>query len=161
MKFYIEQVALCPKDPERAIAFLTKIGAAEWARDHVVATGHVFHHFGKNEADLAFNYDMLGTAKELEVLNYTNGTNWMQNYAPSVSHLGMHVTPEELTKWRAFMDEEGVDIAQSVFTDSHTNPKIAGERRYNYVIFDTREILGVDLKFIVRYDAKNGLPVDA
>ena len=41
-------------------------------------------------------------------------------------------------------------MAQEVFTESHTNPVIAGKRSYNYVIFDTREILGVDLKFIVR-----------
>jgi hypothetical protein len=34
--------------------------------------------------------------------------------------------------------------------NSHTNPVISGKRWYNYVIFDTKEILGVDLKFIVR-----------
>ena len=41
-------------------------------------------------------------------------------------------------------------MAQEVMTESHTNPVIAGKRTYNYVIFDTKEILGVDVKFIVR-----------
>jgi hypothetical protein len=38
-------------------------------------------------------------------------------------------------------------------TISHTNPVIAGKRWYTYVIFDTRSILGIDLKFIVRREA--------
>jgi hypothetical protein len=41
-------------------------------------------------------------------------------------------------------------VAQEVLTQSHTNPVISGKRWYNYVIFDTKDILGVDLKFIVR-----------
>ena len=100
MKFVIEQVALCPRDPERAIAFLKKIGAEEWARDHVVAHGAVFGNKASNEADLAFNYDMLGAAKELEVLHYTEGFSWMDGYVRSVSHLGMHVSDEELAQLR-------------------------------------------------------------
>jgi hypothetical protein len=37
-----------------------------------------------------------------------------------------------------------------VDTYLHTNPVIKDSRRYTYVIFNTRDILGVDLKFIVR-----------
>lgn len=154
MKFIIEQIAIVPKDPVAAKALLADIGAVEWAEDHVVATGKVFGKEGTNEADLSFNYDIFG-GKEFEVLNYTTGPNWMD--APtrgrnSVSHLGMHCSAEELVKWRAFFTERGIHVAQEVFTDSHTNPVIAGKRWYNYVIFDTKDILGVDLKFIVRKD---------
>ncbi|WP_211257045.1 hypothetical protein, partial [Xanthomonas pisi] len=77
-----------------------------------------------------------------------------------VSHLGMHVTAAELAEWRQFFNEEGIQVAQEVVTDSHTNPNIAGKRRYNYVIFDTREIIGVDLKFIVRLN-QDGPPYTA
>ena len=49
-----------------------------------------------------------------------------------------------------FFANRDIEVAQEVFTDSHTNPVIAGKRSYNYVIFDTKNILGVDLKFIVR-----------
>ena len=69
----------------------------------------------------------------------------------------MRVTAAELAEWRKFFKEEGIQVAQEVVTDSHTNPNIAGQRRYNYVIFDTREIIGVDLKFIVRLN-QDGTP---
>lgn len=150
LAFKIEQVALCPKDPKRAIELLNKMGAGEWARDHVLAAGRVRYVGRTNEADLAFDYEMLKGANELEVLHYTEGANWMDKHAPSVSHLGMHCTAEELLRWRKFMADEGIVVAQEVITVSHTNPVIKGKRRYNYVIFDTREILGVDIKFIVR-----------
>lgn len=151
-KFLIEQIALCPADPVRAIEFLSKIGMADWARDHVVANGNVFGSAGRNEADLAFNYESLGAAKELEVLHYTTGPNWMAERGGAVSHLGMHCSEKELEEWRAFFAAEGIPVAQEVFTESHTNPVIAGKRRYNYVIFDTRALIGVDLKFIVRLE---------
>jgi hypothetical protein len=153
MKFKIEQVALCPEDPEAAMELLTALGAGDWAKDHVVAQGSVYGAAAAtNEADLAFEYEMLSDANELEVLNYTNGPNWMSRHPNQVSHLGMHCSAEELEQFRAFFEERGYSIAQEVKTRSHENPAIAGKRWYNYVIFDTRKTLGVDLKFIVRHD---------
>lgn len=158
MKFVIEQIAIAPRNPARAIEFLKKIGAEEWAHDHVVALGSVYGDSNlTNEADLNFNYS-LGNAKEFEVLRYTGGANWVNandirninDVRGCVSHLGMHTTAEELVKWREFMAAECINVAQEVVTESHTNPVIAGKRRYKYVIFDTFETLGVDLKFIVR-----------
>lgn len=151
LKFRIEQIAICPEDPVAAKKLLGEMGAAEWAEDHVVANGHVFGEESRNEADLSFNYDMFD-GKEFEVLHYTHGDNWMSDVMRenSVSHLGMHCTADELIQWRAFFAERSIRVAQEVFTESHTNPVIAGKRSYNYVIFDTKAILGVDLKFIVR-----------
>ena len=62
----------------------------------------------------------------------------------------MHCTADELLGWRDFFKKRDIPVAQEVVTESHTNPVIAGKRTYNYVIFDTKEILGVDVKFIVR-----------
>lgn len=162
LKFNIQQIALNIPNPKTAQAFLSKIGLDEWFLDHVVASGIVFDNVGSNEADLRFNYQAgtgadEGAAKplELEILDYTTGPNWLDDGArpdECVSHLGMHVTGEELLKWRAFFQNEGVAVAQEVLTESHTNPAIAGKRKYNYVIFDTHHIIGVDLKFIVRID---------
>ncbi len=158
MKFMIEQIAICPADPSAAKRLLEDMGAGEWAEDHVVAEGEVFGSPGRNEADLSFNYDLVG-GNEFEVLHYTTGINWMDDRESksdfpratnSVSHLGMHCTSEELDGWREFFKEREIYVAQEVMTESHTNPVIAGKRSYNYVIFDTKEILGVDLKFIVR-----------
>lgn len=154
MKFFIEQIALCPKDPVAAKKLLSEIGAATWHDDHVVAQGLVYGLPGTNEADLSFNYEAF-LGRELEVLNYTDGPNWMEepSRVNSVSHLGMHCSAEELVQWRAFFAERNIPVAQEVMTQSHINPAIAGTRWYNYVIFDTKDILGVDLKFIVRRDA--------
>lgn len=157
MKFQIEQIALYPSDPQSAMELLSAIGAAEWVHDEVKAHGQVFGQNGSNEGQLHFNYDMLVHARELEVLQYDRGPNWMDlrpNADPCrVSHLGMHCSAEELEKWRAFFNERRIGVAQEVKTTEHTNPAIAGQRWYHYVIFDTHEILGVDLKFIVRYDS--------
>ena len=154
MEFKIEQIAICPMDPDRAKKLLKEMGAVDWVEDHVVATGEVFGIKVTNEANLSFNYDLFG-GKEFEILDYTEGNNWLgQNMLTHgkncVSHLGMHCTSEELISWRKFFEERDIAVAQEVLTDSHTNPVIAGKRSYNYVIFDTRYILGVDLKFIVR-----------
>lgn len=151
LQFKIEQIAICPKDPKKAKALLKDLGALEWAEDHVVALGEVFGLDVHSEANLSFNYEIFG-GKEFEVLEYTDGDNWMRygNRANTVSHLGMHCTAEELVEWRKFFAERGIDVAQEVVTQSHTNPAINGKRQYNYAIFDTKEILGVDLKFIVR-----------
>lgn len=155
MKFKIEQLALHPRDPEAAMELLSAMGAGEWAKDHVCATGRVFGVEASNEAELAFDYEMLDQARELEVLAYTRGPNWMDvgSSDPNrASHIGMHCTAAELEGWRRFFAGRGIDVAQEVNTASHTNPVIAGKRWYNYVIFNTHPILGVDVKFIVRYD---------
>lgn len=152
MKFIIEQVALHP-NPERieeALELMSEIGIEFDVRDHVAAAGHVGGVGAMNEADLAFNYDAL-KGPELEMLHYTSGKNWMGGVA-RVSHLGMHCSASELERWRNFFAEREIEVAQEVMTQSHTNPAIKDSRRYNYVIFDTHEILGVDLKFIVRYN---------
>ncbi len=154
MKFFIEQIALCPPNPEKAIALLSEIGLDTWITDHVSAGGRVFGQVGGNEADLAFNYQNTrdgGKPIELEVLHYTSGPNWMAGRPPMASHLGMHCNAEELETFRRKFQAMGIGVAQEVFTHSHTNPYlIETGRKYQYVIFDTRDILGIDLKFILR-----------
>lgn len=154
MRFEIEQVALCPRDPGRAIELLTAMGASDWVIDHVTAKGAVFNADVEleNQATLQFNYDMLKQAKELEVLHYQFGVNWMQAYVPRVSHFGMHCSEEELSEWKDFFAARGIKIIQEVRTQRHTNAAIAGKRWYHYCIFDTYAILSVDIKFIVRIE---------
>lgn len=155
MRFFIEQVAIATPFPAKAKKLLSEISAlAEWHEDRVQARGEVFGRPATNVANLSFNYGLGvegGKALEFEVLHYIEGDNWMQGQMPSVSHFGMHCTAEELVEWRAFFAARHIDVAQEVMTESHTNPVIKDTRRYNYVIFDTRLLLGVDLKFIVRH----------
>jgi hypothetical protein len=155
-KFRIEQIALAPTDTNLARLVLKDLGLTEWVEDHVTATGKVHGEPASNEANLSFNYEAgRGVVPlELELLEYTAGKNWIQDSAdvgdPIVSHLGMHCTAEELEEYRAYFKRQGFMVAQEVDTTSHTNPAIKDSRRYKYVIFGTRHILGVDLKFIVR-----------
>lgn len=157
LHFKIEQIALCPKDPGLARQILADLGLTEWSVDNVFAYGEVYSKPGGNVALLQFNYQAgNGTDEgadkplELEVLHYEHGPNWMQGRENSVSHLGMHVTAEQLLHFRSYFESKGIRVAQEVFTKSHTNPHIATSRRYNYCIFDTHQLIGVDLKFIVR-----------
>lgn len=165
-QFKIEQIALYPENSVRARAFLAKLGMSEWFHDDVVARGSVFTEKDcENTAHLAFNYQAgngsdADAAKplELEILDYREGENWMDvmtdsgevGWPGAVSHLGMHVTEEQLIEFDQVMRDESIEIAQSVVTQSHTNLAIKDSRRYKYVIYDTRFLIGVDLKFIVR-----------
>lgn len=159
-KFKIEQIALNAPQNELAIEILSDLGLTDWLRDTVVAKGYAFGASVENEADLRFNYqagngadETAGKPLELEVIHYTKGANWLERRPHAVSHLGMHVTNDQLSQYRAYFSSKGINVAQEVMTQSHTNEAIKDERRYNYVIFDTYDLLGVDLKFIVRLNA--------
>ena len=156
LKFSIEQIAINPRNPFLARELLIAIGLANWVDDTVIAKGFVFGHPGSSVANLAFNYEAF-SGKEFEILNYVEGENWLEDCveqrAGSVSHLGMHCTAEELFEWREFFKARNIPVAQEVVTVDHTNPfLIENGRKFNYVIFDTKSILGVDLKFIVRIE---------
>ena len=151
-KLKIEQVAITGPCPNEIINNLKKIGLREWSTDTVVTKGTVFGEEDvTNVAELNFNYDL---GFELEVLKYLAGANWherRQSHRPFLSHIGMHVdTDEELDGWKRIMKGMGIGIAQEVKTLSHTNPIIAGKRNYHYVVFDSVDKLGFDLKLIKR-----------
>ena len=149
MKFNIEQIALYSRNPEAAIALLEEMGADFAVSDRVTAEGDVFGSFAINTAELDFDYKLLEQSRELEVLGYIDGPNWMNGQGHRVSHFGTHCSNEELSKWRQFFSDRNIGVAQEVTTTRHSNDH---GMRYRYVIFNTFEILGVDLKFIVRRD---------
>lgn len=160
MKFTIEQIAICPPDREAALELLKQMGGS-FVHDVVVAEGEVRGSKPcTNVAKLAFDYNLgkesegaLADGIEFEVLNYTAGDNWMNQNPASVSHLAMHCTAGELGTWKRFFRDKRIGIVQEVRTLSHTNDYVVSRRRhYHYCIFETRPILGVDLKFIVRVD---------
>lgn len=151
--FKIEQLALRlnPKRAEEALKFLAACGISNWTDDRVVASGTVHARSCENTANLRFNYDAFA-GNELELLQYTRGENWLDREGSEsiVSHIGMHCEEADLAAWRRVMVQFQITLAQEVWTDSHTNPRIARCRRYHYVIYATRDLIGVDLKFIVR-----------
>lgn len=156
-KLEIDQIALCPPDPVAALELLQEMGIDNWVHDNVTARGQVLGNKAENVANLDFNYTALEKARELEVLHYTQGPNWMAVTSPRVSHFGMHCTEAQVTVWKEFFAARRITIVQEVFTHEHTNPVIAGTRWYHYIIFGTHAILGVDLKFIVRREQPGSL----
>lgn len=154
MKFIVQQVALAinrDREPE-AFKLLAALGIDDWVHDTVRAEGTVYGVPAANCADLSFNYTALKSTYELELLRYREGDNWMAREGePRASHIGTHVTEEELAAWTVVLrDDLRLPIVQEVFTQSHTNEVIAGKRWYHYVIFGARDLIGVDVKFIVR-----------
>lgn len=151
----IEQIAFgttSKKAKSDLIENLSKFGWKTWSNDRVEATGIIFGVEGKNSAELSFNYDF---GLELEILTYIDGLNWHGKRNPEgkeifLSHLGLHVSAQELETIKLIMEFMGIGIAQEVYTDSHTNPVIKGKRKYHYVVFDSEEKLGFDLKLIER-----------
>jgi len=155
----VEQLAIATSNPSRLIANLELILGikGEWVHDTVTTKGKVgigAEDDDKTVAKLAFNYDL---GLELEVLSYQSGPNWLalkgkgMDEQPQISHVGMHVTQEEMHAWKYKMAREGFSIIQQVITQEHTNPfLVENGRKFEYVIFDTESALGFDFKIIRR-----------
>ena len=141
----IDQIALHVPDPDKFIAAFPLPG--DWVADRVVAEGSVTKYMGdiRNVAELRFWY---GFGIEFEVLTYVDGPNWHQaadRHGTFLSHFGMHV--DSVQDCDDLINRFGV--LQWVTTVEHTNRiLVAQERQYQYVILDTRELLGAELKLI-------------
>lgn len=143
----------------KALINLIVPSSEPWTEDEATAKGFVRTAEGHiykdvlNVGSLHYKYDMI-PGIELELLCYTSGANFLQgrfkDSTAVLSHLGMHVTKDEMKQWRDWAIASKINIAQEVQTLKHTNPKIKDIRRYKYMILDTYKLLGFDLKFIER-----------
>ena len=154
----IEQIAIATesiKQSEEIINNLKKIGLDEWVQDTVTAHGTVFDK--NNVVNEGHRMPLSLRGFELEILTYLAGSCWhdRRHYSndipfPFLSHMGLHVDKENMRKMKAKMSIIGCSIAQEIYTISHTNPAINGKRKYHYVVFDSIDKLGFDLKLIER-----------
>jgi hypothetical protein len=149
----IQQIAIAADDPQQLMENLAgALGLTKWAHDEVTATGIVFGKPTTNVAELHFNYQL---GFELEILKYQKGENWhmkrnADNASTFQSHMGLHVNKEKMESIKSTLLNFGIKIAQEVWTDKHTNHHIAGKRKYHYVVFDSLDYFGFDLKLIER-----------
>lgn len=165
MTIKIEQIAIGSKNSEQVVKNLSEVlGLSDWSKDTVTVDGLVNEKkcFG-TVADLNFNYE-LGPF-EFEILQYKEGDNWHNNlyenniaeFQNFLSHLGLHIDdPKEFLSVKRRLSLF-FPIVQDVVTKSHTNEAIKDSRRYRYIIFDSRDEIGFDLKIIQRLDL-NGNP---
>ena len=129
--------------------------------DTVVARGRVFgSDLIENTARLAFNYSRW--PMEFEVLFYERGDNWLsrpvnirtRTYRSSgLSHYGMNLPDQRaMLEWKEKLGRH--KVAQEVVTLSHKNEVIAGKRWYHYVVYDTYQEMGADIKLILRLNSE-------
>lgn len=156
----IEQIAFSTCDIDYSKRQYEPLGITQWESDIVTAKGtlHTYSQYGEegtreiiNVARLEFNYDM---EVELELIQYLAGDNW-HNFQGRKgmfqSHMSYHVEdmPSEVQRLKS----AGLRVIQEVKTLSHTNPYLLKTgRKYHYVIFDSRNQLGFDLKLIKRIE---------
>lgn len=164
----IEQVAMYTPSIASAKADYARLGLTNWVDDTVTGMARVQDpnqpigtmEFGPNMAQLAFNYDL---GFELELITYLSGPNWHRaagridyfgecenNFA---SHMSWHV--EDIEAASEPILAAGFPLAQTVTTIAHTNPYLMKNwRKFKYAVFDTRSLLGWDIKLIQRIEAR-------
>lgn len=163
-----EQVAMyVPHIDEAKHQYYKQFGITDWKEDTVTATGWIGINNNDvrsklclmtNVARLAFNYDL---GFELELIHYVAGKNWHHERGridehgdcskAFASHMSYHV--EDMEGAIVKFEKSGLKVIQNVTTISHTNPYLLEKKRkYNYAIFDSRELLGFDLKLIKRIE---------
>lgn len=125
-----------------------------WIVDNVVGDARVLlpngsWWEGESRAELSFNYDII-PGKEFELLNYTQGENFLHGKCEGISHLGTHV--EDIDQATTLLVMQGLHLVQEMWTKSHSNKAIAGKRRYHYRIFGPAHAFGAYIKLIKRID---------
>lgn len=162
----IDQIALYASDPGLARDMLgIMFGMTEWVTDIALARGTVFGvEVLRMAGELSFNYQ---AGLEVEVLHYITPLHWHSARAKAkgelfpppglfVSHIGTHV--DDMAVARLPYEKAGWRVAQEVRTFSHTNPYLLERgRTYHYVVWDSRDIIGYDLKLIQRIEAKGDM----
>jgi hypothetical protein len=111
-------------------------GWAEWKKS--VTQAHMF-----------FNYTIM--PMEFEVLHYSAGDHRYTQPGfggdPFLSHFSVYT--ENLEREAGELAGVlGFGPYYKFTTEGHTNPRVKGKKRFTETIFDTRSLIGADLKFI-------------
>lgn len=110
---------------------------------------------------LSFNHDLFDNT-ELEYITSANMTHWHHDlarnngYKPFLSHFGAYLDEEEFDSVVADLVERGYKMIQNTESYNHSNKRAGDEdessRHYNDVIFDTRLIMGFNIKLTKRVE---------
>ncbi len=148
----LEQIAFHAADPMAMRESLyRRFGMKEWVMDEVTGVAEIFGEERSTpiHAHLMFNHDM---PVEYEIINAEGSTCWHyirdkdKQQMNFLSHMACHV-PNIV----AALEHLPYPIAQTMVTFNHTNAYLVRENRtYIYVVLDTVNIFGFDLKLIQR-----------
>lgn len=167
-----DQLALATQFPHQLMGMLPGV----WSQDEVSSEVNLlgFHEIQNITFRLFYNYEQDIPFKELELIQFMSYHNFhsfsnhaispLGLYAPSlydrfkysgklrpfISHIGIHCSEKEGEDWRAHFKSYGIDVAHEDWSYAHTNPVIAGKRKYHNIIFASRRALGFDFKACIR-----------
>lgn len=119
-------------------------GWAEWTKS--VTQAHMF-----------FNYTVM--PMEFEVLHYSAGDHRYSKAAQAAAAESAAAPNPFLSHFSVYtenLEREAGELANVLgfgpyykfTTEGHTNPRVKGKKRFTETIFDTRGLIGADLKFI-------------
>lgn len=159
LKFH--QVAIYCADMQRAILEWTVMGYSRWHYDEAVLVGLDRGELSRKQARMAFNYDIMPL--ELEYVSYMgprNSQDSRDGSSPFISHLSTMVEDVD-EKCAQLMMDFGIAPYHQFVTEQHSNPNVAGKKRFKEAIFDTAAMLGFDIKLIQRVPWDYGQEAEA
>jgi hypothetical protein len=159
LKFH--QVAIYALDPAAAVYQWIQMGYDNWHRDTAVLVGQDRGQLVSKRAIMMFNYDIMPL--ELEYVSYMgrrNSSDSRDGSQPFLSHLSTIVEDVE-EKCAELLVGYGLRPYHQFVTEQHTNPNVAGKKRFKEAIFDTASLLGFDIKLIQRVPWDYGQEADA
>lgn len=166
--FTFHQVAMYTNSQTDAIQRLMDLGYLDWTYDTAVLHGerYVGGQWRPVEtlANMAFNYQVM--PMELEFLTYDGQSDHRHqerarlSAVPFISHMSVHVDSVVETM-RTMLEEHSMTPCHAFVTHAHTNPHIAGVKRFVECIYDMRADLGYDIKCIERIAVDSKMPAYA
>lgn len=163
--YQMHQVAIFTDHAQAAVDKWKSFGHTEWAEDKAVLVGKLDGIEGTifTYAHMWFNYDIM--PMELEFLEYTghnrHAAEGRDGAQPFISHMSTYVDNVFIEAMKMQIHFNMLPYHRFV-TTNHQNPHVLGKKRFIECIYDTRELLGYDIKLInkVPWDFPNQLWID-
>lgn len=155
--YQFHQVAMYTKEPQKAMGYWRSRGHHKWIEDHATLRGYITDpntgvvYQSSVQAEMWFNYTV--QPMELEFLTYHMGTSRHslagndRPSAPFISHMSVYV--DDIM--REILEHEiafGYLPYHRFVTTGHSNPGVQNKKRFIEAIYDTKGLLGYDVKLI-------------
>jgi hypothetical protein len=141
-------------DVDTAVNLWKEMGVDQWHHDEPLYKGTIDGDYAECRGYLSFNYQIL-KGFELEFLTHEGASPWLELFENGqvyeggfVSHMSSYVNDVEETA-NQLKDTIGPPYYIRE-THDHQNPHVVGVKRFKEYIYDTRALLGFDIKTIQR-----------
>ena len=143
--YQFHQIAIYAANQDNAVDFYKEMGHTDWIEDFAILHGWLDGELVETKAHIQFNYDIM--PMELEFLTYMgpnrHTAQGRDGVVPFISHMSVYT-------------DDVFDVAMNMpmkpyhrfVTRDHMNPGVRDKKRFIECIYDTRNVLGYDIKFI-------------